>query len=301
MTHYVLLAGLSVRFHDELRKRLGSLERQYRDIVFVSTPLQWPTYNEGYARSLEARLAKASEKGTQEQGLLVLYLDHGPSSKTILEAFSRMGILARLTWPDRDAQSYHEVATTLNRLANEIGQRYARYRANLGIIREEVVNRRNRTPLLLPPQNFGSDHLRKLLDRMSMDLIDADTPEAAAAEVEGHLAQFNLHHPVVLIEKEAAGRRKGRKSYRNYDGTVFAAPGSDLHGQLSVVDGSHRSSCLIAARFRVGHGYHPAFHYDCEFKREAKRQIPSCHGLFDRPGRTTHVNISPNDFARKAK
>ena len=131
MIHHILVAGLSSRFHDRFREKVGSLQRQFKQIQFISAPLPKTSsgaYTLGYVRSLASRVANAVEAVKDEQALLIVYINHGASSAQIVDAFHPYGLLDSIDPPTGGELSFDREAEMVNRLVAEVSRRYVVFR-----------------------------------------------------------------------------------------------------------------------------------------------------------------------------
>ena len=95
--------------------------------------------------------------------LMVLFLCPGDGSERLV--IKRFGVECLLvpmqpTMADQQGPSYIVSRTVANALASEAHDRLKRSRRMLGVLKEEVGRRENKTCILLPPKNFGREFER---------------------------------------------------------------------------------------------------------------------------------------------
>lgn len=293
MKTYILIAGVPVRFHEPLQKSLGVVERGnpgFRPTIVPLSEHYPPNYSRGYVRSVVARLARDVSAYQEQQTCLVIYLDH-TSSDLLCEAVYRFALLVAVSPPHGEELRFDREGQTVNRLAADIRRTYSHFGKVVRAVGNEVDSgRRNRTPLLLPPQNFASHHLDQLLRTLSCNLVPTKSQVAAQAEIDRAVTDFLHHHPMVQPERGSRVHSNGV--------LAFNSPGKDLHGKQQTPHG-HPDECIIGARIRLGHCFHHQFHYDVEpHHGNFGAALPSCHGSFDVPHGRAYVNIAPNDHVR---
>jgi hypothetical protein len=290
---YILVAGVPARFREPLQKSLGIAERGdsgFRPIIVPLSEYHPTDYSRGYVRSVVARLARDVLNHPEQQTCLVVYLDH-TSSDLLCEAVYRFALLVAVSPPHGEELRFDREGQTINRLTADIRRAYSHFGDVVRAVGSEVDSgRRNRTPLLLPSQNFASQHLDQLLRTLSCKLVPTKSQEAAQAEIGRVVSDFLRHHPMVQPER-------GKKAHSN-GVLIFNSPGTDLHGKQHAPE-RHPDECIIGARVRLGHYFHHRFHYDVEPHHGSFGTVlPSCHGSFDVPHGSAYVNIAPNDHVR---
>ncbi|SOB89471.1 hypothetical protein [Thalassospira xiamenensis] len=194
-----------------------------------------------------------------------------------------------------ESKSYLRVpGNTKNRLCNEIFSdiltKVENSEAALKSIREEIVNNDNRTPLLLPVENFGEKKIASIVGGVQKLVSD------------GELSVQRLKAGIKSLRSSLSVKKiNGKEHFVNDKKLAFVSPGSDRHGAIRAVQGaSHDIKCFLRGRFRLGVPYDPRFHYDCKMLVGAlQKDWSSCHGQRHKlaSGRS-HVNIAPNDYIR---
>ena len=293
MISHVLVAGVPARFHDPLREVLGRIAREDQGFRPIIVPFQRehaPIYSSGYIRKVVATLGRDVSACRAPQTCLVAYIDH-EASELLREAVHRYALLAALDPLQGDELRQDRTAQAVNRIATDLRRAYKQFRNVVNAVGGEVDSgRRSRTPLLLPPRNFGSQHLCGLLRTLACGLVDAGSLQDAQRMISTAVQGFLNRHPMISMD--------GRKLAHSNGAALFKAPGNDLHGQQHARD-DHPDECRLGARLRLGHCFHEKFHYDVIPARgRFGATLPSCHGTFEVPHGRAHVNIAPNDHVR---
>jgi hypothetical protein len=151
----------------------------------------------------------------------------------------------------------------------------------------EMVQRRNRTPLLLPLSNFHSGHLVATLQDLFDSLPGAENPTRAISQAS---VRFQRWHPIVSSH--------GEQSYfQDTRDVAFKSPGRNLHGNIAAQPPTgHDNTCYLRGSLRLSGQIVSGFHYDCsKGKPTLEGKFPDCHGeKLQRTGKP-HLNIFPND------
>lgn len=258
-------------------------------------------YTSSYSRNLYGRLATKLKARELSEGsnpysrtnLVLLYLDKNDGSEsTIFERFGTEALVTPIRQPDMHVVplvTKNQRRRASNDLVREGRKAISHARKLLSVVAEEVSNRDNRTCLLLPPKNFGSE-VEAVFECMRIASLMRE-------EVE------EFRERLRRVSRSLSTQRKGnRKYFINRRGLVYRSPGKAgaRHGMAPDWRelGEHDSSCIIRGRLRFGAPYDPKFHYDCDIPKDGERRFPSCHGTKSISRGRTHVNISPNDNIR---
>lgn len=161
-------------------------------------------------------------------------------------------------------------------------------------LRKEFTERSNKTPLLLPLQNFEANEISNLLSNVSNGILDAIDPTATIREL---VADFERRFPPTLDWT----RKPPQTVFTNNASIRFRAPGNDRHGSAHPETEGHPDDCVIAAFKRLGVTYDPHFHYDCTRLSQSKlsAELHNCHLPRDWiTAKKSHLNIAPNDAVR---
>jgi len=161
-------------------------------------------------------------------------------------------------------------------------------------LQKEFTERSNKTPLLLPLQNFEAEAIENLLANVSDQILDADDPSATIRRL---VADFERTFPPALDWE----RKPPQTIFTNSANIRFRAPGNDRHGSAHPETDGHPDGCVLAAFKRLGVTYDPHFHYDCTRTSQPKlsAELHNCHqprGWIT--AKKKHLNIAPNDAVR---
>lgn len=257
-------------------------------------------YTDSYADELYGRLVvKLIERSQSDRrnllmdvNLILLYLAKDDGSESALfRRFDNETLIVPLKRPDTLSVS-PVTKNQLNRAANDLaeeGIRSIRYADGLlSVIAEEVTNRGNKTCLLLPPKNFGSD-IRMIFDFMRNAVSNRNAVKDFRKDLGRVSSSLNIR------------RKDGYRYFVGKRGLGFKRPSHAglRHGYAPIWgDSDHDSSCVLRGRLRFGAPYDPAFHYDCDIANVTPRIFPSCHGTESFPRSRRHLNIAPNDNVR---
>ena len=259
------------------------------------------SYTVSYTKDLYGRLAEKlrtrESRGRRglltNANLLLLYLDKGDGSESeIFATFGTEALVAPMKCPDlrnMPLATGNQRRKAANDLIREGKRAIGKARTLLSIIAEEVSNRDNRTCLLLPPRNFGSE----------IDTVFDCVRNATLAGEEREEFKNRLR----AVSRSLRTQRRGNREYFvGRRGLVFKSPGraGARHGLAPNWNspGDHDATCVIRGRLRFGASYDPEFHYDCDIPDDGNRDFPNCHGTRSVSRKRAHVNIAPNDNVR---
>ncbi len=293
----VVAAGLP----SEIGERFVKATRKFAHIISWLPLNRSVSYSNSYSADLYSRLAlklRTNEKSTRQSvlahtNLVLMYLDKCDGSESRL--FRKFG-METLPAPLRARDILDGPLTTgnqkgyaVNCLRREADLAIRHARSMLGVIAEEVTNRDNKTCLLLPQKNFGSD---------VCDVIDC-VYDAARTRMGIDEFKKKLRRTSQSLSTVSEGKRK---YFRGKGKLVFRCPpkAASRHGMApSWRSIGHKESCVIRGRLRFGASFDPTFHYDCQIPKKGKiRTFPSCHGTKRVCNSRSHVNIAPNDNVR---
>ncbi|AZN35547.1 hypothetical protein [Iodobacter ciconiae] len=159
----------------------------------------------------------------------------------------------------------------------------------INIFKSEVVERANKTPMLLPLKNFKSSFFCRFLQKLQEEIPWSQNKEGVLKQ---YIKNFKESH-IPLKESN------GPSPFLDSRGIVFRSPGKARHGFQNVTD-KHTTTCILNGRFRLGAPYDASFHYDCSKEKILPLSIHvyGCHTLKEIKTGNPHLNISPNDFVR---
>ena len=290
----VAVAGLPMKIVEPFTKGLVGEHRNLR--LLAAPPLYSATgYSIDYLEELYARVAEglrgAPEAVIQKRwnlSFVLFFLDKNDSgTESLIERFGLEALLIPLNLDrlPRRPTVQHQVNRSVNELLHDARRQLHATQQILFTVREEVTTRDNRTCMLLPRANYGTD-----FESVS-DFVQGAV--AGGADNEGFRA--GLKKIERQLPKDSKGYFKGK------GGLVYRAPAKAgaRHGIAPDWDvGSHTDRCVIRGHLRFGAAFEPNIHYDCKLRSGASRQFVSCHGQEKLKRGRSHVNIALNDNIR---
>jgi hypothetical protein len=292
VTYSIVLAGLTAKLFDRIRKLSENRLAPNGKLILKPTSGHIP-YSGQY---IEALLSASHEyvrtrDGRDGVATLLMYVDYADqSTKNLLKAFFPFGLPMALDPVDfGQAKNGNQENALLNAFAKEVDEA-AIYLRGLSTVISEYTSVANLTPLLLPLQNFHSQHFRSIVEELYFGLAEAaDAKQFISSAVK----RFFSVHP-----RTHAGTEDRHCLSDGY--LYFRSPGKDRHGFFRNDPASnHALACLLGARSRIGGRYSATFHYDCvAVNGSLAAHYSNCHGAQTAPNSKKNVNISPNDFVR---
>lgn len=288
MKTFLIIAGLPSSIFEKVRTL--SEKRFVPNGRLVKVPLPG-RYSFDYAAKiieLTHRMV-VSEPEDQQCSILLVYADYpDASTRSFVEAFFPFALpfpVKPFLPTDTGGQLFN---TERNEYISYIEDECRRAITVSAVVRKHT-NVQNLTPLLLPVLNFNSAHLTGMLMNIFWSLSSAPSPDEI---IKRETARFFGSHPRV---PEPSG--SGRHCFSN-SVLVFKSPGRDRHGFFRNGGANkHNNICLLNARSRLGGTFDYRFHYDCEAVRgRLASEYSNCHSDTTKLSRSTHVNISPNDY-----
>lgn len=304
------MIGYPSGFHSQIRKALslpkyvGPKKTPHREFILRprmdlnNSPEIWASeiYHE-----FRNYLVKASKSNNeiplfQVSGAhLHLFQKHSDERDVFLAKF---GVEAFVTTQDYDPQWDGEKAPGKikekgNSIAETIVESALSAEGIIRSIKNQLQSSANKTPLLLPFENFGERQMQSLRD----DIFSLNSSGDTAQKMKRIVAQFNT-----LNKKYKPPNYRGNKLvYRSKNNVFFNPPGRALHGKAvaKLVNG-HEINCWVRGTMRFGAPFRPRFHYDCSHRDlKVLRRLRSCHKQeFSMPKDRQHLNIAPNDNLR---
>lgn len=262
--------------------------------VLETLPLAAASYTAQYADDLYGEVGTAlrivthaDRRASWDVTLVVFYLRMPDGSDYhVKRRFDMEALLAPLTIERtrRKAPKKHLDRVAVNNLWEQTTRLLRNARAVLNSVGQQITNRDNRTCLLLPRENYGSE-FEKVKECVHGAVENFDSIEAF---------DQRLRAVADRLPKNSEGHfRRGR--------LVFRAPAKAgaRHGLAPLWDvEGHTDRCVIRGRVRFGAPYDPKFHYDCDLAPDSSRTFVSCHEETTLKRGRSHVNIAPNDNVR---
>lgn len=229
-------------------------------------------------------------------GFAVIYVRSDPESTALFEAsFFPSTLVFPVDWR-LSGYSADEINQSCKNLFHLLLQATIRARIAIEALHKEVVERANRTPLLLPLRNFRSKQLRDWMQELQTTLVSQQNIYTADLSIKTAVKRLEAIHPLRMVED----KKRNRPCFVDNHDVEFHAPGKMLHGLPHTSDG-HPVSCILAGYRRLGAPYNPSFHYDCikGARGNLKGLFYRCHGAeAESMEGDRHINIAPNDFVR---
>jgi hypothetical protein len=292
VAYSIVLAGLTTKLFDKIRVLSENRLAPNGKLILKPTSGAIP-YSEKYIAALLSASYEYARVRDGQDGVatLLLYINYADqSTKNLLKAFFPFGLPLALDPVDfGKAKNQQQERALLNAFAKNVDDASI-YLRGLSTIISDYTSVANLTPLLLPLENFRSQHFRNIIEELYFGLADAaDTKQFITAAVK----KFFSVHPRTYAGTE------DRHCFS--DGHLFfRSPGKDRHGFFrNDPSSSHALSCLLNARSRIGGRYSATFHYDClAVSGSLAGHYCNCHGTQTAPNSHKNVNIAPNDFVR---
>ena len=302
-TTLIVLAGISATIAKLFESKITKLCENRRQFIFLPMP-RYCWYDHDYVRDLYSQflitlktivpLDRANEHPpTEFIGVLLIYMRYGGRDpQLLLDAFGVETLVAPV---DISEFTLHEGVSfnRARRLRNLVVERMRKVirtgEVALVEIGRQIRSNANKTPLLLPFQNFGGQELIALRDKLGA----ATSSKCPQRAIQLATERFEASTQRVRHDNDRF------MSFSNSDGLIFRRPAA-LHGYNWNIGDGHPDHCYVRSRLRFGACFRPSFHYDCvKEKGTLPIEWKSCHSqLVDLPKSRSHVNIAPNDYIR---
>lgn len=293
-------AGIPSEAYDYIYRMRNSLTSD--NTVFEGKPLgpSGTGFEPRHANALLERFKDHAIKdrgtGVSTSGFAVIYVKSDPESSAQFEAmFFPATLVISVDWhmtgfsPDERRHSTKE-------LFHLLLDATIRARAALAALHKELVERANRTPLLLPLRNFKSRRLQGKLAEFQIALAEQGNFVDATVAIRIAVKALETDYPPTKVQES----KRKCPCFVDDHNVEFHAPGKALHGLPHVV-GDHPTNCFLGGYRRFGAPFNAAFHYDCIKgpRGNLKGLFFTCHSqsLIPMEG-APHLNIAPNDFVR---
>ena len=291
-----LIAGIPAAMATLFGQRI---QDWFSAVVWMPLPPKDRVYTGRYVALLYERFADSVRKlakNNQSHNCMLAFVSHGSSDSVLTKRFQQevltFPFAERASVTFQDSPNAH-VSAHVNKALRVLDQRTRLAERALQAIEKEVRSAANRTPLLLPPANFASDEIDKLLNNIRVNTMEADNPfEAVKVEV----SRFCRVFPRQSFSQDQ------KNHFVNENGIVFRTSGHASHGAFRPdFYGDHDVWCFPRSRLRLGASFDSSFHYDC-CVADSRRLPTSWRGCHQQPVSTNrsenYVNIYPNDYVR---
>lgn len=229
-------------------------------------------------------------------GFAVIYIRSDPESTAKFEAaFFPSTLVFSIDWRLTGSRP-QEINQSCKELFGLLLQATIHARIAIEALHKEVVERANRTPLLLPIRNFRSKQLRGWMQELQTKLASQQNVSTADSALKTAVKQFKASHPLIRV----ADPKRTQRCYLDDRDVEYHTPGKALHGMPHATEG-HPVSCILSAYRRLGAPFNAAFHYDCikGTHGNLKGMFFTCHEAeAEMIEGDPHINIAPNDFIR---
>lgn len=288
-------AGIPSAVFDAVRERRAYICGE--NCEFVARPLGAIagrlSYSESdanyFLRQFAAKLREDHNNQLRDTGFALVYVSYeSETTNRLRDTFFPSTLSIPVTW-SFDQSSNKRIRECKNNLIELLNAATKHAKKAIPVLKKEVTERDNTTPLLLPIKNFESKLLVPELRRLQEALYRE--PDKAAV-IAAAISSLERTHP----RKRSDSSR--RPCFFDNRDIQFHPPGSARHAFARGGD-AHPDSCLVSGRRRLGAPYDRAFHYDCIKGNEPLRaSFWGCHsGCAVREGKP-HLNVAPNDFVR---
>jgi len=297
-------AGIPGEAYDDIYRRRKSLVGENGNTEFEGVALTLGDAGSVLAkRDANVLLARFKERAVADRvnvvgtkSFAVIYVH--PDQNGLVEFEERFfptTLVFHICWK-LEGSSKQERQRSVNELFDRLLKTTIRARDVLKALNKELVERANRTPLLLPLRNFRSNIFKAWLREVQFVLRAQENFVSAAAAISVEVKEFEKSYPL----KHNGDPKSKRPCFFDDNDVEFHAPGKALHG-LPHVAGNHPAGCVLAGYRRLGAPFHSAFHYDCRKRKKGnlKGDFFRCHiDVTESIEGDPHINIAPNDFIR---
>ncbi|NII74839.1 hypothetical protein FHW84_003435 [Dyella sp. SG562] len=254
-------------------------------------------YTESYAFSFIKRFANMvsddhnNELRDTSFAIIAISRNGEPIERKFINPLFPAVVVSSVTWTPDDWSKTTE-NSSIKRLVPLLYAEAARLTGAIVALRKELIERANKTPLLLPPKNFKGDELIPMLREVEGILLRDTDCQSAIRRCSDRFAKNYGYKP----DSQATD------AFLDHSNVVFKAPGNDKHGFVRRLAGDHGHMCVLSARRRLSGAFDPGFHWDCTNKHKPRTNLSgefhSCHGPMREETGNPHLNIAPNDFVR---
>lgn len=293
--HFVFgYAGIPSEAYDYIYRMRNTLTNGNIEFEGVSGA----PYESRHSKKLLHRFKEHTLKnrGSETVGFAVIYVRaDDESTARFEESFFPSILVFPVDWHLEGCRP-DEVNRSCKKLFDLLLEATIRARIAIEALHKEVVERANRTPLLLPLRNFRSKQLRDWVLGLQGTIVSQQNASDADLTIKVAVKRFEAIHPLKKVEDV----RRKQPCYIDDHEVEFHTPGKALHGMPHAIDG-HPVSCFLEGYRRLGAPFNPSFHYDCVkgTRGNLKGSFFGCHGTeAEMIEGNPHINIAPNDYCR---
>jgi hypothetical protein len=291
MDYIFAFAGIPNEIFSDIKAEFSNIAG--KKCTFISRPLSKDHYTESDKNYYLAEFAKYLESDHENQlaetkfGLIYINHPHDTSSK-FSSSFFPFILSARVDW-SLDQSNRKRMNESKNNLIKILEERVSDTKESLNLIKKEITQKANKTPLLLPLKNFDSTVLVNLVKDLYDTIVDIEDKNSAIKTTVENI--IKSHPPQRIGSRPHLCMVDDRK-------VEYHSPGKSLHG-VSRPNAGHPKECLLSGNIRLGAKFAPGFHYDC-LKGNANLNglFWGCHTAQSQRSGSPHLNIAPNDHIR---
>ncbi|MGF7211587.1 hypothetical protein GGE65_006204 [Skermanella aerolata] len=290
----VTVAGLPRDYADVIKDRALAIKGQESHLICPEN-LENGDYSEGYIKKILSEMCN-NVKGLSNQKHISSVVFYVPFETPGTEELRRSLFPHSLAMPIEQlnlrASTPKMARQRANELAGYLKKKVLDARRRLGIIRHEVVNNSNKTPILLPIKSFKARSLVTELEILSAQLAENSDTQSI---IDAARAKITALYP------QKSKKSGGKKYFFDERNLFFEAPciaGPNHGNKTPIENGGHIPLCTLNGISRLGGGFLRGFHYDCSVEKGNVRfSFKNCHDK-DISTDKEWVNIYPNDHVR---
>jgi len=291
MKYVIGYAGIPADLIDQVKKASVGIARENTISLFCK--LDKKTYDFQHSRFFIHEMHKMVQSDHHnklgETGFAIICIKNGSENDFIREFFPSTLVIPIEWSPVYGSKMERRISG--NDLIEKFTFATILAKRCLTAIKKELRERANKTPLLLPLENFKSLVLAKTLRDLQTNLAVSQDENSV---IKQHLALFEHSHPEQDDDESKLAYRLDNRHIK------FRAPGKATHGFARPDKKIHKMQCLLSGRRRLGAPFNPGFHFDCtRGGSPLTGDFANCHTT--EPSKLTgkpHLNIAPNDFVR---
>lgn len=294
MKYVIGYAGIPSDLFGEIEKHKSTLVGDNGQFEGIPLTAGSPLYEQRHASYLltrfKERILADKKSALQETGFAVIYIirDH-ESTDSFAQEFFPTTLLVPVKW-ERCYGTAMQNGQSKNELFKKLRNATVNAKKALQALHDEISQRSNKTPLLLPMRNFRSGEFCAFLIRLQTELLESDD---RLFTIRNAVHCLQVSHPLQKVGS------RNRPCYVDDVGIEFHAPGSLRHGFARGEEDGHLARCILGSRRRLGAPYDPKFHYDClKGSGNLRSRFFGCHTEAIMREGHPHLNIAPNDHVR---
>lgn len=301
-----ILVGVPTKLHESLKRELRRFKNSRKTFLLLETTDAEECYS--VFRSYLSDLENSSDGSLPENliGISVLsFIGKAKEYEIIRRKFQRETRIVCLKHPVEwyKIKRPKDLNLAAKSLYKTLKKTVDGLEKQLRVLKDEIHERKTKTPLLLPFDNFDETGLELLCSEIQSIPLDEDCKRSLSKIVSNFEKSFPKKripkHILKNIPKSKWHAQETKiERFCNPNSLYFRTPGSfEEHGKARSALGDHFPNCWPRSVLRFGVPYSNGFHYDCVAKN-LKKDWTSCHNQLFRTSKT-YLNIAPNDNIRK--